>query len=280
MSKKNTYRFDFVNHVLCWEGRINTNHLVKKFKLSRQASSGILKQYREKYPTYLTYNQSSKAFIATPHFTETFSQRNEQNTFLNYLKSVSIDMTNLQDNTGCFAFEVEAPLRHISPEQVRPILRAIREKKAIDIGYISLSSPDYIDRIIEPHALIFDGLRWHVRAFCHKNQDFRDFNLSRFNGKAEFEGNASQTADKDEKWQNYVELIFEPDHRFNEKQKKVIINDYQMKNGIKSITTRIAMLNYLLKRLHLDSYQSTPEAQQIVLTNDCRKDIQQYLFNH
>jgi hypothetical protein len=280
MSKENIQRFDFISNISYWEGRVNTSHLVKKFKLSRQASSGILKQYREKYPAYLTYNQSSKAFIATPYFTKTFSQRNKQNTFLSYLRAVSIDITDLQNDAGSFVYEVEAPLRHISPEQVRPILRAIRENKAIDIGYISLSSPDYIDRIIEPHALIFDGLRWHVRAFCHKNQDFRDFNLSRFNGKAEFEGNASQSADKDEKWQNYIELTFEPDHRFNEKQKQVIINDYQMKNGRKSITTRIAMLNYLLKKLHLDSYQSTPEAQQIVLTSDCRRDIQQYLFNH
>jgi predicted DNA-binding transcriptional regulator YafY len=34
-------------------------------------------------------------------------------------------------------------------------------------------------RWIEPHACAFDGLRWHVRAFCRKDGVFKDFLLSR-----------------------------------------------------------------------------------------------------
>jgi len=173
--------------------------------------------------------------------------------------------------------EVEAPLRNINPLQIRPILRAIREQLQIDIGYISLSSPNYLDRIIQPHALIFDGLRWHVRAYCNKNGQFRDFTLSRFNGSASFEGKATHSAAQDEKWNTIVDVVIEADPRFSDQQKHIIEQDFQMQQGQKIIPTRAALVNYLLRRLHIDSYKNTPEEQQIVLTRESRQAIAPYL---
>lgn len=121
---------------------------------------------------------------------------------------------------GIITIEVDAPLRSLNPTQIRPILRAIRENLSIDIGYISLSSPNYLDRIIQPHALIFDGLRWYVRAFCNKNQQYRDFNLSRFNGNATFEGKATNLAIHDERWNTQVNIIIALDPRLNQQQNK------------------------------------------------------------
>lgn len=277
MSKETTQRFAFINNVLGWEGQINATHLGTKFKLSRQAASGILKQYREQFPKHLTYNSSSKAFIASNNFTQNFPHQSEQNQFSAYLNEVTIGESGNAPSIEVCAFEVEAPLRNINPEQVRPILRAIRAKQAIDIGYISLSSPNYLDRIIQPHALIFDGLRWHVRAYCNKNGEFRDFTLSRFNGEAVFEGKATNTAEQDKKWHTLVNVVIEADPRFNDQQKRIIEQDYQMKNGQKVIPVRAALVNYLLRRLHIDSYKNRPEEQQIVLTRESRKCIAPYL---
>ncbi|WP_354622578.1 hypothetical protein [Psychromonas sp. MME2] len=50
-----------------------------------------------------------------------------------------------------------------------------------------------------------------------------------------------------------------------------------MINNLKTIKTRIALLNYLLIRLRLDTYKNRPEEQQIVLTPDCRNSISKYL---
>ncbi len=277
MSKETAQRFAFINNVLGWEGQINATHLSTKFNLSRQAASGILKQYRKKLPNNLTYNSSSKAFIATSSFTQNFLHQSEQNQFSIYLNEVSAGEGNKSPGIEVCAFEVEAPLRNINPEQVRPILRAIRAKQAIDIGYISLSSPNYLDRIIQPHALIFDGLRWHVRAYCNKNGEYRDFTLSRFNGAAVFEGEASNTAEQDKKWNTLVNVVIEADPRFNDQQKRIVEQDYQMINGQKKILVRAALVNYLLRRLHIDSYKNTPEEQQIVLTQESRLLISPYL---
>lgn len=277
MTKETKQRFAFINHLVGWEGQVNATHIATKFQLSRQAASNILKQYREQNPTHLQYDSSQKAYTATDDFDCAFTNSGVFNSFSQYLAAIEYtdnDSHHLQPST---ILEVEAPLRNINPIQVRPILRAIREQLQIDIGYISLSSPNYLDRIIQPHALIFDGLRWHVRAYCNKNHQFRDFTLSRFNGEATFEGKATHGASHDEKWNTIVNVVIEADPRFNAQQKSIIEQDFQMVNGTKIIPTRAALVNYLLRRLHIDSYKNTPEEQQIVLTRESRQAITPYL---
>jgi len=268
-------RFNFINSVVLWEGQINASHIAEKFQLTRQAASTVLKQYRDQNPNNLQYYASSKAFLATEHFNQKITA-NQNAPFSQYVSEVNVNSTQKSLTQDCI-FEVEAPLRNIKPLNVRPILRAIRENLAIDIGYISLSSPEYLDRIIEPHALIFDGLRWHVRAYCRKNEAFRDFTLSRFNGSAEYEGKAEFTRENDTAWNTIVNVIIEPDPRFNTQQKRIIEQDFQMEDGCKTIATRAALVNYLLRRLHINIFQNTPEEQQIVLTQASRKAITQYL---
>ena len=271
MNKKNLQRYDFIEQLAWWEGQINASHLMAKFNITRASASNILKQYRATYPKNLTYNASTKACLPTAKF----SGQCDLHQFSYYLNAIGSEHD--ENKLSICAFEVEAPLRNIHAEQVRPILKAIRESLAIDIGYISLSSPDYLDRIIEPHALIFDGLRWHVRAYCRKNFDYRDFVLSRFNGEAIFEGKACSTAEQDKKWQTKVDVIIQPDPRLTSKQRAIIGHDFQMKNGMKIIKTRAALVNYLLLRLRIDDYKNTPEEQQIILTSECQKNIRQYL---
>lgn len=277
MTKEHNSRFSFIENMLGWEGQINASHIATKFSLTRQAASAILKQYRKKHPDFLQYNQSTKVFIATNNFNNTFKHNTQLHNFSNYLTSIASSANNQNAQIEVCTYEVEAPLRNINPIQIRPILRAIREKRAIDIGYISLSSPNYLDRIIQPHALIFDGLRWHVRAYCNKNSQFRDFTLSRFNGEAEFEGKATHTAEQDLNWQTIVNVVIEADARFSTEQKQVIEKDFQMTDGKKTIPVRAALVNYLLRRLHIDTHKNSPEEQQIVLTQECRKIITPYL---
>ncbi|MCG6202250.1 WYL domain-containing protein [Psychromonas antarctica] len=270
MTYKIDERFFFIETLVWWEGRINTRHLREKYDLSQATAQKILKQYQKMFPENLTYNPSEKAFIVSDSFTAI----DKLNDFSDYLVNISGDD---HPSISTSVFEVEAPLRNLNPLQIRPILRAIREKLAIDIGYISLSNPDYLDRIIQPHSLIFDGLRWHIRAYCNKNQDFRDFSLSRFNGDAIFEGKATHSVEQDKNWNTFVDVVIEPDPRFSDVQKQIIEKDYQMVNGRKIISVRGALTNYLLKRLNIDHYQNTPEAQQIVLSSECRKNIAPYL---
>lgn len=270
MKKLDAQRFDYIEHIVWWEGQINASDLMRYFQLSRDSASSILKNYDQKYPHNLIYDQSLKARIVT----ENFSPKNNISSFEHYLALIQ---PCANSSIAECVEEVATPFRNINALLVRPILKAIHGKLAIDIGYISLTSPDYLDRIIEPHSLIFDGLRWHVRAYCRKNSAFRDFVLSRFNGIAEFEGEALFAKEQDEGWQNYVDVEIMPDSRLTKKQQAIIATDFQMSNHKKVIKTRQALVNYLLLRLRLDQYKNTPEEQQITLTPECRKKIIPFL---
>lgn len=279
MTKSKRKHFGFIDQIIWWEGHINTSHLIDKYKITRTQASNILKEYRCTYPNKLIYNSSAKAYLLNESYSIHHKMSDQGYKFTDYLRAIDINAHKQHSKLAICAFEVEAPLRNINAVQVRPILKALREQLAIDIGYISLSSPDYLDRIIEPHALIFDGLRWHVRAYCRKNSDFRDFVLSRFNGEAIFEGKAICNAAQDVKWQTFVDVVIQPDPRLTVKQQEIIANDFQMKNGVKTISTRAALVNYLLLRLRIDNNKNTPEEQQIIITPECQKQISQYLPN-
>ena len=45
--------------------------------------------------------------------------------------------------------------------------------------------PNVEIRLIAPHTLVYTGMRWHVRAYCEKNGQYRDFVLSRLRGEPE-----------------------------------------------------------------------------------------------
>lgn len=257
-----------------WEGRINASYLQKILQISRQKASEIVGCYRDHAPSNLQYDASAKGYIPTADFQPRFAQGHIDEYGQLLARSGCIDYLSIFEAGFCY---LDAPLRNISSTLVQPIMRAIRDKFRIDIGYTSLSSPEYESRIISPHCLVFDGIRWHVRAHCGKNNDFRDFVLSRFNGEAEFEGPASCTAEQDERWNTWLELIIQPDPRLAPQKRRLLELDYQMENGQRVIPVRAALVMYLTQRLRLDRYDQNPEAQQIIIEPECLKRISQYL---
>ena len=63
------------------------------------------------------------------------------------------------------------PRRHIPPIILRPLIQAAREHRRVEVDYVSLNQPDREGRIIVPHTLAWTRMRWHVRAWCEKNQE-------------------------------------------------------------------------------------------------------------
>jgi predicted DNA-binding transcriptional regulator YafY len=71
------------------------------------------------------------------------------------------------------------PVRGVATNILRAVISAVEYAHSIEVLYQSMSAPDPTWRWIEPHAYAFDGFRWHVRAFCLKDDVFKDFLLSR-----------------------------------------------------------------------------------------------------
>ena len=78
------------------------------------------------------------------------------------------------------------------------------ENLKLEIKYASLNNPTPRIRVICPHTLVNNGFRWHVRAYCEENEDYRDFVLTRFHGiPCELE-KSEQTSEQDENWNKKI----------------------------------------------------------------------------
>lgn len=62
---------------------------------------------------------------------------------------------------------------------LQPILKAIAEKKVVTLQYFAQYKQENSTRYIEPIGVFFLQAHWHLIAFCHLRNDYRDFRLDR-----------------------------------------------------------------------------------------------------
>ncbi len=106
-------------------------------------------------------------------------------------------------------------------------------------------------RRITPHAFGHDGLRWHVRARCHRDGEYKDFILSRCRDLRN-EDAGEGTPQDDVMWQQMFDVELIPNPELTASQQNTIALDYNMLDGKVVIPVRRALLYYFEKRLRLD----------------------------
>ena len=264
-------RFQLIEVIAYWEGRVSATHLMNSFNIGRQQASQIIKQYMNAIaPENLEYDSHLKGFKPTHSFKPKVSSgmADEYLHLISQKKDMAHIFTSLDLN---FAHtEIISPVRrYVNPLILRSIVNAVRLGERIDIGYVSVNNPDIDGRIIAPHSLVCTENRWHVRAFCEKNQDYRDFVLSRFRGVPDLMGESTNRKKHDSAWTKKIELRISPDPRLDAYQQEVIAHDYGMDDNILKVPCRAALLQYVLQayRINLHKHEDKPEAQQIVITN-------------
>lgn len=263
-------RLEFIEFRLFWEGYVNRSDLMEQFGLSVNQASADLNRYIGFAPENMVYDKSARTYVPglqfKPHFLEPDASR-----YLAQLRSVADGILDREDswiaNLPSFA-SAPTPVRGVNPVTLRSVVGAIRRAQEIEVKYQSLSSPEPRWRWIAPHAIAFDGFRWHTRAFCLTDETFKDFLLSRI---LEIRGSrdSETSAADDHEWHSEVILEVGPHPALSETQAKVIALDYGMLGGSVKINVRRALLYYALRRLGLDTDPAArkPHDQQIVLLN-------------
>ena len=120
---------------------------------------------------------------------------------------------------------------------------------------------------LEPHTFVYNGFRWHIRAYSHEHQIYRDFVLARIIVSPELGEAALNGAEQDIEWQSVETLIIAPHPDLTPDQQAVIADDYGMKDRRLYLTVRRALILYYLRMLHLDEASGTPKTQQIIWLN-------------
>jgi predicted DNA-binding transcriptional regulator YafY len=153
----------------------------------------------------------------------------------------------------------------VAPEVLRSILWAIRDRKVIEASYVSFQRPEVTRRRLTPHALVFDGFRWHARAHDAADGGFKDFLLSRLS-KPAISGEAIVSAEADAAWQSWHTLPIVPHPGLSEHQKRVVMQDYGMAGGKLDLVVREAVIFYVKRRLGLvDGHEQRPSNEQHIV---------------
>jgi len=263
-------RLEFIEFRLFWEGHVNRRDLMEQFGVSVNQASTDLNRYIGLAPDNMLYDKSARTYVRSLGFNPQFLEP-DASRYLAQLRSVADKILDREDSWIASLppyAATPAPVRGVNPATLRLVIGAIRRSEAIEVNYQSLSSPEPRWRWIEPHAIAFDGFRWHARAFCLSDECFKDFLLSRMlEIRGSRDGETSGGGDHD--WHAEVTLEIGPHPALSEAQAKVIALDYGMREGKVEIKVRRALLYYALKRLGLDTAPGAraPEDQQIVLIN-------------
>jgi len=140
------------------------------------------------------------------------------------------------------------PPRLASSETLQAVVRAIRCGEALEIRYQSMTDPKPSWRWVSPHAFASDGDRWHVRAFCHKRGEFRDFVLGRIITTRHSKPSSAQPSE-DVDWHSFITVVLTPNPKLSEDQQAAIAAEHNMpRNHELKLQLRKAMLFYLTAR--------------------------------
>lgn len=266
-------RIEFIETRLFWEGKISRKDLINYFDISVPQATKDFKLYSELAPENIQYDTSAKQYIASLDFNPVFTSPSSESYFSHLLSGT------MEKNENVFLCGAVPPHykgpdidRVIETHILKTILKCIRNNNSIEILYQSMRSPEPAWRRFSPHAFGYDGFRWHVRALCHKDKKYKDFNLGRIlkTGKDErFDFDHSN----DFLWHNTVTFTIGPHQDLPIQHKKCIEYDYGMTDGRKIFEVKAAFVFYINKRFGFTKDHDKKKCweQQIVLLN--RNDI-------
>ena len=236
-------RLLFVERLLFWRGTINRRDLCDYFDISMPQATKDLVTYTTLNPGACQYNVRRKCYVASLRMKAVLREPD----FGEDMEMVGTSFRDLSES-GEFILGTSRPRRVADVAIHRKLSLAACERNCVEVSYWSVSSGTSEKRWISPRAFGFDGLRWHVRAFCHRGEVFKDFVVGRFEAVAKMKlCPHKEVVDLD--WLEIEVLVFRPNSELPSHQQTALEMDYGMEDGRFELPVRRAMRIYTLRRL-------------------------------
>jgi predicted DNA-binding transcriptional regulator YafY len=262
-------RLDFIAGRLSWERRINRADLVARFGVSPNQATADLKRFSDLNPGALVYDTRAKVYRAGAGWT-----RPDEGDAAALLRDLRLVAEGVMVADGTMLAETpalavaEPPVRAAPPAILAAVVTAIRDGRVLRARYQSFSTPEPRLRRLEPHALVFDGFRWHARARDVEEDRFKDYVLGRLSEPADG-GPAASGPAGDLAWNTMVTFTIRPHKDLSDAERAVVEVDYAMAGGRLTLTCREAVVYYVKRRLGLTAghEQRSPKDQHVVLAD-------------
>lgn len=242
-------RLAFVELRIRFLGEMRRQDLVSRFGIQSAAASRDLALYKELAPGNIDYDIKGKSYVLGPAFSPVFDFPVAR--VLSWLTQGFGD----GEPSILKAWVVSdnpSRLTHPDLDVLACVTRAIHQAVPLRIDYHSISNGKTVREIV-PFALNDNGLRWHVRAFDRKTQEFRDFVITRIRHPSVLEGQAvvaHERSEQDIQWNRVVELELVPHP--DQPRPEITAMDYAMQGGILKVKLRAATAGYILRKWGVD----------------------------
>lgn len=225
--------------VLCWEGEIGNARVRQLFNLQPVQASRLLADFRAMLGDKLVEDGRAKVL----HLGE-----------MTHVEcSVPLDeyvlhtMSSKGGNTGLVDARVD--LTVVRPEVFASLRKAVITKTGVEITYASMANPVYANRTIFPHAIVHVGRRWHVRAWCSKRRNFRDFTLGRIRSAEPVPAQVPLDIVPDQGWQTIVNLELVAHRKLSNDQQQIVRDEYFGGTTSRTLPIRACLAQYVIQDL-------------------------------
>jgi hypothetical protein len=260
-------RMRAVESLAYWAGRVNASDLMAIFRISRLIAQRDIKGYLNFAPGNLIYNGTERAYLATSIFKPKLTRGDiEEYLTLGHETSAGVEIAHIE--------RVAMPRFNLRPEVTRVVLAAIRQGHALRLQYRSLEHPAGMDRTLYPHTLVFSGFRWHIRAYCMRRAEFRDFNLARIADLPVLADGRIEEAnpDNDITWHQNILIQLAPNPALSADEQRLIESEFDMVRGNLEIHSRAALVPYVLMAYQVETTEPSinPRKNRLVLVNESK----------
>ncbi|WP_339805724.1 WYL domain-containing protein [uncultured Marinobacter sp.] len=243
-------RLAHVEFLAYFTGKITRKDIMQRFDVGSAAATRDLSAYIDAAPDNIIYDPRQKHYVTTNDFRCLLPLSAEK--CLSTLTSGFGDVMDGQEDFRCaHLIALEEPDLDITAT----LSRAIATHRPVEIEYVSMSS-GASSRVVCPHSLLSNGLRWHVRAYDRKRSKFSDFVLNRVIAAKTLHKERpgpDEIVSEDVDWVEEVELVIQAHPRLDSHGRMAIEKEFSMHEGCLIKQVRKAQVGYLLNSWNVDS---------------------------
>lgn len=255
-------RLRFLESRLLWEGEINRKDVCQEFGVTPNHFTREMRAYKDHFPNNIWYDETSRSYRPTESFRPGLAS-DDPGEYLTLLRAHSQRPLNtLRTELGgeILSDALHPPEGILDKNVFRALLQAIHHSRGCIIRYQSFSQSKAERRIVWPHALAWNGDRWHVRAFDKQRSIYIDLVLPRISSIESTEMPLPPGAEPDQDWELFETIEITPNPGLSASQQRVIAKEFGMirrgANWIWEVTLRRCLIPYFLFRFRLDEDRS------------------------
>lgn len=261
-------RLRLMRGILAWEGSIGNTRVRELFGVGLIQASRMLREFRDNMANAVETATRTRLVVACRPKDLKVDVSLEE--YLAVAKNSEANRAVLVDH--------RIDMTRIPPHIFAMLRQAALTGAGVQIVYASMANPIPSPRTIFPHTLIQVGRRWHVRAWCEKREEFRDFNLGRIRDAKPIASKTPRAKADDAEWNRTLQLHFIPHRELSPDQQMMIREEFFRGTSGHRLTVRACMAKYVIQDLRAaiaPKTQLPPEFQLEVANAD---DLNGHLF--